>query len=253
MRNICSFARIASKGTWRKFGKVFAYLVRLVCDGGRAFSNLDCAPAELHQSLLRLTTSGGTHAHVHSCVRCCSRMPAPTLVVADVPQAFEALSSDAVEDALSFVFAQARQHVATGTLSISKSKPYVIVCGGNPNEKYRDRDVIFLSTLERVVRLYLQLRLYRVGDTIWRQICGAAIGGPLSSAMLDAVCMHREYKFDQEHPARCSSLAAGRYADDIIIGSKLLCRACVVAEIPRVYGNAITFQSPDSPARTAGD
>ena len=104
--------------------------------------------------------------------------------MADAPQAFEGLSSDSIEETLTFLFGQARLHITTGTISVAKGRPFTVACAGNPREKHRDWQGIFLSTLERVVRLYLQLQLYRVGEKIWQQISGVPIGGPISNGIL---------------------------------------------------------------------
>eukprot|EP00959_Pyramimonas_sp_CCMP1952_P071205 1486704-Pyramimonas_sp.AAC.1 len=67
-----------------------------------------------------------------------ARVSAFTLVVADALQAFVALDSAAIEEAVSYAFVQNQKRIAISSISAAICKLHVVECGGNPDEKFRD-------------------------------------------------------------------------------------------------------------------
>ena len=55
-----------------------------------------------------------------------------------------------------------------------------------------------------MVRAYLDMRLYQIGNLVMKQKSGVPIGGGFSSAILEAVLLLAEHNFDLTMPRRPS-------------------------------------------------
>ena len=91
-----------------------------------------------------------------------------------------------------------------------------------------DRLVLWTSKIRKCVDRLLEMRIYRIGNAVIQQLFGDPIGGPISGVILDACCAKSELMFDSvlwpRIAASCNLvgeradfIAAGRYADDVIL------------------------------------
>lgn len=179
-------------------------------------------------------------------------MYAPSIYIADAGQAFEALALEEIKEACAYFWSHASAVIPSGTISVFKGARTHVRAGGDPKFKYRDRHVICIKTLEKVVGAYLLLKVYRLGTSMLTQESGTPIGGPLSSAILEATFMFKEHQYDMRVRNRAELVAPGRYADDIVCMLFRICWRCLGRMVGQTYGLALSFD-PDRDQRVVGN
>eukprot|EP00959_Pyramimonas_sp_CCMP1952_P166036 3470264-Pyramimonas_sp.AAC.1 len=86
------------------------------------------------------------------------------------------------------------------------------------------------------------MRFYRLGGIFVEQTRGIPIGGPLSGGILNVVLSDKETQYDRKNPNRVSQMACGRYVDDLVCLSYVLCRCCLKRKLPQIYQGVVFFK-----------
>ena len=167
----------------------------------------------------------------------------PGVVVADAGQAYEALSSQAIQSTNNKLFQQAKAHPHCSSVHVMHGPKPIIGFGGCPKIAYRDRTVCLLKSIQNMIAAFLGMSQYKVGPFILQQITGIPIGGTLSASILEGVCADSETQTDLKFASRKRDTAAGRYADDLILISLCKCRTCLLKFIVQTYQEVVVFDA----------
>ena len=105
--------------------------------------------------------------------------------------------------------------------------------------KYRDRYVVTLETLYKMLQAYLLLSYYCNGDISFYQLTSIPIGGPLSSLVLDMTLGYHEHVSAASHGGNRTKLLAidsqtilfWRLAVDTALASKPLCSRFLIQKL----------------------
>ena len=118
-------------------------------------------------------------------------------------------------------------------------------------------------TIKKVVKAYLNFRVFKFGDMFIRQVPGVPIGGWLSSALLnlsagacESIFMSRWNSYAQRHHISTrfeETIAAVRYEDDVLGISFKLCGDCVYDVVRSAYLPHIVMEPSDDHLESRGD
>ena len=176
-RNICSFAKVASKATWRSFSRAYAFLVR-VFFATWSFSSMDTYPRELADRFACLNSS--QNKSEHRCLTCGVIMVTPGVLVADAGQAFEALDPSSIRKTNDVLFDLAGSRKFCSTIQVLHGPKPQCAFGGDPKFPYRDRTICLLKSLRNMVEAFLGMTQFKLGKMVLQQISGIPIGGLMS-------------------------------------------------------------------------
>eukprot|EP00973_Karenia_brevis_P014198 1931110-Karenia_brevis.AAC.1 len=191
------------------------------------------------------------HNDSRCCLFCGCKMKTPTLQTYDVPQAYEEVHVDVLKKDVSYLMRVAEK-TNTGMQQVLHSIKSIVGPCKKLQRNMGDRTVIVSRTLEKCVSLYLDCRIFKVGNTFIYQKQGIPIGGYMSSGLLNiylTVCEDRFAKKGwKQHlgTKKCDQnlllqelVAISRYEDDIVAMSYLLCPSCVNEIVQHAYRSRI--------------
>ena len=188
------------------------------------------------------------------CMKCGSRLSAPTLHTADAGQAFEVIKPHRIDRAFRMIFKLVRiscrrEDPTVSCMHTPKSKTRF---GGWIRDRLKDRSVFYLSKVEHCMRGLAKFRWYIFGDKFLYQKEGIPIGGPVSGAILEGVLSVDEHVFEQFgwkvfadslgiRGTREQWLSLARYVDDVFAHSFWFCPECVEYIITLIYKQTVNF------------
>ena len=85
------------------------------------------------------------------------------------------------------------------------------------------------------------MRYFRLGNAWLFQRKGVPIGGPLSGHILDSILADIEFEFDKAKKDRQSLFLAGRFADDVLLVSFVLCTCCLQRQLHELFKDIVSF------------
>eukprot|EP00973_Karenia_brevis_P028094 3870049-Karenia_brevis.AAC.1 len=120
----------------------------------------------------------------HKCVKCPTHMSCPRICISDASQACEMMKHSVIKKNLDYTLHYAER---SGHSLQQVFRTHKAICGSTKlwHREKDDRIVLASNSIRTCLQSYIDVRIFKVGDTFVRQERGAPIGGPMSSALLD--------------------------------------------------------------------
>ena len=178
-----------------------------------------------------------------SCLRCACSLTRPSVVTADVDQAFEACSSSLVWSAFVHFATIFRERFATSFIMVSR--------GSRPRYKMGARGFggaafcMQLDVLGHAVLAYTFCTFVACGDMVFR-LAGIAMGGILGTVCVAYVLGAAEHRWISDSAAHARAgfrfqrppldyMLFLRFVDDVLLISYALCPGCLLAFASSAY------------------
>ena len=217
-----------------------------------AFSDLSKAPEEILSGYKNLDPMPVDRR----CKRCGTVMDSPGVVISDAGQAFEVVDHNLLQTYHSKLNEIAKARGQPNAISVLKQTKACVELGGSICQKYVDRVVFTRETLTQFVKAVLLMRFYRLSFFTAVQLSGIPTGGPWGPVALALLFGFFEHEFRTKRwksfaklwglPKRITkALFFGRYEDDLIGISNLLCASCVSKLKDLMYGTVAKFDDDE--------
>jgi len=238
LRRILDFSKYPFRTPWKLVARALDVILSAVSCGVGVASLKDLGPR-----IKQLAHSQSSHS-VCQCLRCQAPIQGWNLATADIDQAFEACGGVDLEASLIAVERAFLDKYPEGFVSVRKGQQVSTRIG-----QYWSAGFICLhvSVVVKAIRVFASVVLCSFGTLVLR-MRGLPIGAIPSAASVNTLLDHYETSFlhsdDRKLHARFDFLSMQnyesyvlwvRYVDDLLLGSKLLCSACLLDLARAVY------------------
>lgn len=251
LRTIVSFIHTPHRLCFRRYSRALTHLTDALFDHASIRQPAKFVP-HLKQSLLNLKRED-------VCIACKCKLHEPSIRTADAGQAYEAVPHRLVLDILE----QTKKKVNSrdfpayvGVKKQAKSDTFL----QHTSRPQVGCSIYSVNLVVQACILMTFTRFYRLANIYLIQLEGLPIGGLLSGAILDHILSHLEDRW-----WRCGfrawltkvggnteafdalvnkkrALFIGRYVDDTLAVSRMLCSTCLDKAIVEIYAQAINFE-----------
>ena len=169
------------------------------------------------------------------------QMTTPGVVIADAGQAFETLPQSSIYAFLEKLSEGPKRESRVQAVFVMHGPRAVCGFGGSVKRKYSDRTILLSRSVIRCFHGFMGMRYFRLGNVWLFQRKGVPIGGPLSGHILDSILGDIEFEYDKAKKGRQSLFMAGRFADDVLLVSFVICTCCLERQLHELFKEIVSF------------